>query len=181
MGVQIDQLEGDIEPCRGVTLRVIRVAMAVLTSELMPSTARSQALRALGARLGPGALCAAGVLVTLPSRLEMGARTYINMDVLLETSGGLILEDDAQVGTGTKIFTTTHDVGPSERRVGPRRYRSVRIGRGAWISSNVTILPGVSIGGGAIVAAGAVVSRDLPPDGLYAGVPARLVKELGGS
>ncbi|WP_281250869.1 acyltransferase [Sinomonas mesophila] len=78
-------------------------------------------------------------------------------------------------------MTGTHDIGPSDRRASePTRYSPVRIGKGAWLGAGVVVQPGVSIGEGCVVAAGAVVTKDLDPNGLYAGVPAKLVRSLAG-
>jgi maltose O-acetyltransferase len=64
------------------------------------------------------------------------------------------------------------------RRAGDLKAEPVTIGDGAWIGARATILPGVTIGGGAVVAAGSVVTRDLPANVLAGGVPARVIREL---
>jgi len=63
-------------------------------------------------------------------------------------------------------------------RAGETEYLDINIGKGCWICANVLILPGVTIGEGTVVAAGAVVTSDLEPDCLYAGVPALKIKQL---
>jgi maltose O-acetyltransferase len=75
-------------------------------------------------------------------------------------------------------LTVDHEIGPSENRCGEVLVAPVIIGDGAWLASRVTILPGVTVGNGSIVAAGAVVTHDVPPNTLVAGVPARVVRDL---
>ncbi|WP_367316728.1 DapH/DapD/GlmU-related protein [Agreia sp. PsM10] len=77
-----------------------------------------------------------------------------------------------------RLITSSHGLGPSERRAGPSESKPLSIGPGCWIGSGAVILPGVTVAPGCIVGAGAVVSRDTRPDGLYAGIPARRIKDL---
>jgi acetyltransferase-like isoleucine patch superfamily enzyme len=79
---------------------------------------------------------------------------------------------------GTLVLTSTHAIGPHHARLGDWRYLPVTIGAGCWIAARSVIMPGVTIGDGCIVAAGAVVLEDCEPDGLYAGVPARRIRDL---
>ena len=78
------------------------------------------------------------------------------------------------------LTTSHHEIGPPERRSGTARPRSIVIERGVWLGARVLVLPGVTVGPGCVIAAGAVVNRDCAPHGLYAGVPARRIRELGG-
>ncbi len=74
--------------------------------------------------------------------------------------------------------TTTHKMGTSERRAKEVIEKSIVIGSGTWIGARATIIPGVYVGNGCVIAAGAIVSKDCEPNGLYAGVPARRIKNL---
>lgn len=76
------------------------------------------------------------------------------------------------------ISTSTHDIGDHQGRAGTYKIQPVTIGNGVWIGTGAIILPGVTVGDGAVIAAGAVVNKDCEPDGLYAGVPARRIKDL---
>lgn len=80
---------------------------------------------------------------------------------------------------GVSLITHTHEIGDSHRRASPKTiYKSIRIEEGCWLGANVIVLPGVTIGKGTIIAAGAVVIRDCEPNSLYAGVLAKLIKRL---
>jgi maltose O-acetyltransferase len=82
------------------------------------------------------------------------------------------------MGYDVMLLTVDHELGESGQRCGRRVYRAICIEDGAWIGSRAVILPGVRIGKGSVVAAGAVVTRNVPPHALVAGVPARLVRDL---
>ncbi|MFJ6374559.1 DapH/DapD/GlmU-related protein [Pseudarthrobacter oxydans] len=76
------------------------------------------------------------------------------------------------------FVTSSHRIGSRERRAGAATSAPITVGDGVWIGAAAVVLPGVTIGEGVIVAAGAVVTSDCAPNGVYAGVPARRVKEL---
>jgi acetyltransferase-like isoleucine patch superfamily enzyme len=76
------------------------------------------------------------------------------------------------------VLTTTHDIGPHEQRCHGSRSEPVTIGDGAWIGTRALILPGVHVGAGCVVAAGAVVTDSVPPDSLVGGVPAKVLRTL---
>lgn len=82
------------------------------------------------------------------------------------------------IGPNTLITTVTHPLSPKARRNYTALAKPVIIGSDVWIGGNVTILPGVTIGNNVVVAAGAVVTKDVPDNSLVGGVPARLIRRL---
>ena len=82
------------------------------------------------------------------------------------------------IGPNTLITTVGHPLSPKARRGYLAKAAPVRIGNDVWIGGNVTILPGVTIGNNVVVAAGAVVTKDVPDNSLVGGVPARLIREI---
>jgi acetyltransferase-like isoleucine patch superfamily enzyme len=82
------------------------------------------------------------------------------------------------VGPGVYFITGTHRIGSHTQRAGPVIAAPIRVGDGVWIGARAILLPGVTVGAGAIVAAGAVVTRDVPADTLVAGVPAQVKRSL---
>lgn len=166
-------------PYRPLRARLVRDASHLLETELLiPKMRAGLFRRLLGAQLGPHTTIESHVRITAPARLVTGEWVYVNAESLLDSSGGLVLEDRVAIGPHVCIVTTTHALGPSHERSGRRIHRPVRIGRGSWLGARVTVLPGVTIGAGCVVGAGAVVNRDLAPNGLYVGNPARRVRDL---
>lgn len=108
--------------------------------------------------------------------IRLGKRVFINHACSFLDMGGITLEDDVQIGPRVTLTTENHPLDPADRKTVTLEPIVVR--RNAWIGAAATILPGVTIGENAIVAAGAVVSRDVPPNTVVAGVPARIIKTL---
>lgn len=90
--------------------------------------------------------------------------------------GRITIEDDVLIASSVSISTEAHPNEPNQRL--QLFTKPVHIKQGAWIGMGATILPGVSIGRNSIVAAGAVVVRDVPDDVIVAGVPAKVIKTL---
>lgn len=86
--------------------------------------------------------------------------------------------NNVMIGPNTLITTVGHPLSPKARRGYMAKAAPVRIGNDVWIGGNVTILPGVTIGNNVVVAAGAVVTKDVPDNSLVGGVPARLIREI---
>lgn len=112
------------------------------------------------------------------SNLEIGRGSTIDMEVVLDLEERITIGEGVLIGPQTMILTSTHDLGPREQRAGPVTRSPVVIGDGAWIGARCVILPGITVGEGAIVAAGSVVNKDVPPNTRVAGAPARKVESL---
>jgi acetyltransferase-like isoleucine patch superfamily enzyme len=125
------------------------------------------------------------VVNTLPpaGRVVIGRWVHLGESSMI-TSGGLVeIGDDVVIGPQTLIVDTDHEYDDPAVpiRVQGLVSRPIRIGQGAWIAGNVSILKGVTVGRGAIVGAGAVVTQDVPPFAIVAGVPARVLKYRPGA
>jgi maltose O-acetyltransferase len=111
--------------------------------------------------------------------LSVGSRCMFTTPLYLNLSASITIGNGVVIGHHVVIVTDTHDYGDPAMRGGPRRSLPVRIGDGVWIGARATILPGVTVGRGAVVAAGAVVTGDVASDAMVGGVPARLIRSLG--
>jgi serine acetyltransferase len=110
--------------------------------------------------------------------IRIGARAYVGHDCVLYGSGGLDLGNDVLIGPGAILTSQGHHFAPGLKiREQPYLFAPVRIGDDVWIGAGAIILPGVSVGNGAVVAAGAVVTRDVEPFQMVAGVPARRLRD----
>lgn len=160
---------------------IARLVLAPLP-DYVGSRIRPFTLRMLGFRIGPGTLMMGTPTISGPRgvhrRVVIGRGCIFNVACHLEAGGEIVLEDGSGLGHEVMILTTSHHTGDAARRWGPPFARPVRIGAGAWLGSRSLVLPGVTIGRGAIVAAGALVNRDVPPHAVVAGVPAKLIRQL---
>jgi maltose O-acetyltransferase len=148
-----------------------------LVCAVLPGPLRGAGLRCLGVHIGRHTTIGRHLLLA-SSRLEVGDRVFVNAGVIVDNKASVIIEDDAAIGPGALITTAGHDMSSPRRRQGPVEPAPVHIGRGAWIGARAVVLPGVTVGEGSVVAAGAVVTRDCKPHTVYAGVPARPIREL---
>jgi acetyltransferase-like isoleucine patch superfamily enzyme len=109
--------------------------------------------------------------------IRLGKNVFINHGCTFLDLGGIVIEDDAMIGPQVNIITENHPVDPNNRKM--LDLKSVVLRRNTWIGANATILPGVTIGENSVVAAGAVVTKDVPPNTVVAGVPAKVIKTIG--
>ncbi|HWI31437.1 MAG TPA: acyltransferase [Microbacterium sp.] len=109
--------------------------------------------------------------------ISIGARTSVNVWCYFEAVAPIRIGEDCHVAMFVTIITSSHGVGPGGVDHQPQS-APVTIGDRCWLGARVTVLPGVTIGDDVIVAAGAVVTRDLPGGAIYGGVPARFIRSL---
>jgi maltose O-acetyltransferase len=114
-------------------------------------------------------------------RLRIGANCFVNQDCVFDATAPIEIGDNVNLGHGVLITTSAHAIGGFRRRAGLLTPAPVHVGNGAWLASRVVVLPGVDIGEGAIVGAGAVVTRSVAPHTLVGGVPAREIRTLDGA
>lgn len=108
--------------------------------------------------------------------ITLGKRIFINSGCKFQDQGGVTIGDDCLIGHNTVLATLNHDVAPSRRA--DMHPAQIVIGRNVWIGSNVTVLPGVTIGDDAVVAAASVVTKDVPGKSIVVGSPARVVRSV---
>jgi acetyltransferase-like isoleucine patch superfamily enzyme len=111
-------------------------------------------------------------------RVRIGAGTRINRGCFFDGLGTIEIGRDCGIGLQVFLCTSTHPDGGPGRRRGRPVGRDIRIGDGCWIGARALVLPGVTIGAGCVIGAGSVVTSDCAPNGLYAGVPARRLRDL---
>ena len=108
--------------------------------------------------------------------ITVGRNVFINACCCFQDQGGITIGDGALIGHGVVLATINHGFSPDER--GDNYPAPIIIGKNVWIGSHATILPGVTVGDGAIVAAGAVVTGDVPANVIVGGVPAKIIKAV---
>lgn len=108
--------------------------------------------------------------------IRFGKEVFINSGCHFQDQGGIEIGDGTMIGHNIVLATINHDLNPANNR--KNHYAPVKIGNHVWIGSNATILPGVTIGDWAVVAAGAVVTKDVPELTVVGGVPAKVLKTL---
>ena len=110
--------------------------------------------------------------------IRVGRNVFVNQNCTFYDLGGLDIADDVMIGPNVSLITSGHPVEPSERHAGVTA-SPIAIGRNVWIAAGATIIGGVTVGENSVVAAGSVVTRDVPPNTLVGGNPARVIRTIG--
>lgn len=108
---------------------------------------------------------------------RVGRNVFINQNCTFYDLGGLDIADDVMIGPGVSIITSGHPIEPSQRRSSVVA-KPIAIERNVWIAAGATIIGGVTVGENSVVAAGSVVTKDVPPNTLVAGNPARVIRSI---
>lgn len=107
--------------------------------------------------------------------ITIGERVFINAGCCFQDQGGITIGEDSQIGHQVVLATVNHGIPPEKRQM---NYPApIRIGKNVWIGSHATVLAGVTVGDNAVIAAGAVVTKDVPANTVMGGVPAKIIKE----
>lgn len=156
---------------------VRRALLLAAGSPVVPIRHRARLLAWLGLAGINNVALGHGVTFCNPNSIRVGAGSFINNQAYFDV-GPIHLGTHVTVGPRAMFVTGSHEIGPSMQRASAGAHRGITIGDGAWIGAGVIILPGITIGAGCIIGAGAVVTADCLPDSVYAGVPARKLRDL---
>lgn len=143
------------------------------------SQIRAALLRLNGASIGKNCFIRGGLQIQEKFAIVIGDEVFVNSGCCFDLSAPIMIGNRVQLAYQVTLVTGGHEIGPHESRAGAHCPQPIHIQDGAWIGARATILPGVTIGAGAVVAAGALVTKDVPADTLVAGVPAKPIRVLG--
>jgi len=115
------------------------------------------------------------VTINFTNRLEIGSDVFLATGCWLHARGGIVLEDEVQLGPYAVVVSGDHTQIEGSYRFGPSHLAPIRICRGAWIAAHATVTKGVIIGRGALLGANSVATRDVPPFAMAGGVPAKVI------
>jgi maltose O-acetyltransferase len=140
---------------------------------------RDAILRELIGHLGEGVHIRPPFRCEYGTRLSIGAGTFVNFDCIMLDVAPITIGAACQVATRVQLLTATHPIDPEPRRLGWESGEPIVIGDNVWLGGGVIVCPNVTIGDDTVVGAGAVVTRDLRSGVVTAGVPARVIREIG--
>jgi maltose O-acetyltransferase len=158
-----------------LTKRMSLWKRAILRFDRSLQQLRSDALRRQFASCGTGVSIQWPVVVNGADHLRVGNNVSINAFVHIWAQGGVTIGDSTLIASHVAITSLTHAT-DSEKYSDSLVSRPVEIGRNVWIGAHAVVLPGIRIGDGAIIGAGAVVNRDIAPGDIVAGVPAASIR-----
>jgi len=151
---------------------------------------RNEILTGIFGELGEDSFMQGPIYIHYGCHTRIGKRLFANFNLTIQDDTYVTIGNDCNFGPNVTIVTPIHPLLPDERRGiktpggAVRRMcyaRPVQIGDDCWFGAHVTVCPGVSIGKNCVIGAGSVVTRDIPPNSLAAGVPCRVIREIGES
>ena len=128
----------------------------------------------LGAKIGKKTVICRRTEILFPKGLELSNNVAVGWFVDLDARGGIKIDHDTNISSHTKFITGSHDIDDPKFTAS---FKPITIGHHCWIGTGATVLQGVNIGDGAVVAAGAVVTKDIPANEVWGGVPAKFIRK----
>lgn len=174
------------------TLKAIKLKTHNLCSEYNrtfedETEKRSALIHEIFAEIGEGSFAQGPIYIHYGTHTKIGKRVFMNFNLTIQDDAFVTIGDDCNFGPGVSIVTPVHPMVADERRLmynpdgSPIRLcyaKPVTIGKDCWFGANVTVCPGVTIGDGCVIGAGAVVTRDIPANSFAAGNPCRVIREI---
>jgi acetyltransferase-like isoleucine patch superfamily enzyme len=111
------------------------------------------------------------------NEIRVGRNVFINQNCTFYDLGGLDIADDVMIGPNVSLITAGHPLEPSQRRA-VTTGKPIAIERNVWIAAGAIVIGGVTVGENSVVAAGAVVTKNVPPNSLVGGNPARVIRSI---
>lgn len=139
---------------------------------------RQQQLKKLLGHLGEWSMVRSPFLCEFGLTITIGHHTFINMNATMLDGSSITIGHHVLIGPNSQFYTAGHSLDYRERRGWKTRCKPIVIEDDVWIGGNVVINQGVTIGARSVIAANSVVNQDVPPDSLYGGTPAKLIRYL---
>lgn len=154
----------------------IKITMEMNNSYHTPEELREIMSRLIGKKVDDTFRLFPPFYTDFGKNITIGKDVFINSGCHFQDQGGIEIGDGALIGHNVVLATINHDTIPGNGR--KNHYAPIQLGKHVWIGSNATILPGVTVGDWAVIAAGAVVTNDVPPYTIVGGVPAKIIKRV---
>lgn len=137
---------------------------------------REEIGRILGIEIDESSAILPPFYVDYGKNIKIGKNVWVQQDCTFFDRGGIEIGDDVYIAPKVNLITLNHMMNPYERSTTVAK--PIKIGNRVWIGIAATILPGITVGDNSVIAAGAVVTRDVPPDTVVAGNPAKVIKKI---
>lgn len=147
-----------------------------MNSSAHPDEIRNLLSQITGSEIDESVAVFTPLYINYGQHTQIGKNVFINFDCVFLDMGGITIDDNVQIAPKVSLLTESHPIEPEDRQsLVPK---PIHIKKNAWIGAGATILQGVTIGENSVVAAGAVVSKDVPDNVIVGGVPAKIIKKI---
>jgi len=153
-----------------------KALLVQMNNSLAPEETRELLSRITGNDIDENVAVCTPLYINYGKNLKIGKNVFINFDCTFLDLGGITIEDHVQIAPKVSLLSEGHPISPGERQ--SLTVGHIHIKKNAWIGTGATILPGVTVGENAVVAAGAVVSKDVPDNTIVGGIPAKVIKSI---
>ena len=172
----LEEIEQIVEHMRETTQESLRITMEMNNVHHTPEEIRELFSRLIGEEVDESFCLFPPFTTDYGRNIHVGKNVFINSGCRFQDQGGIYIGSDVLIGHNVVLASLNHDIAPARRAV--LVPAPIRIGDRVWIGSNATVLSGVTVGDNSIVAAGAVVSKDVPPNVIVGGIPAKIIRPL---
>jgi acetyltransferase-like isoleucine patch superfamily enzyme len=155
---------------------VTKKLLVQMNSASDPAEIRSFLSQITGSEVDESVVVFTPLYINYGKHTKIGKNVFINFDCVFLDLGGITIDDNVLIAPKVSLLSEGHPVSPQDRQsLSPGH---IRIKKNAWIGAGATIMPGVTVGENAVVAAGAIVIKDVPANTIVAGVPAKIIKRI---
>lgn len=174
-GETISSSDPDVHKLREASF-VTKKLLVQLNNSSDAAEIRDLLSRITGLEIDKSVVVFTPLFINYGKHTKIGKNVFINFDCVILDLGGITIEDNVLIAPKVSLLSEGHPVSPDERQSLVPGHIHIR--KNAWIGAGATILPGVTVGENAVVAAGAVVSKDVPANTIVGGIPARHIKNI---
>ncbi len=171
---RVDMRESAFQKTASEMTRCRKLCFKINNTEPMTEELRALKQELFDGRLNETSCFMPPMQIDLASNIQVGKNVFVNNDFICMARGGVTIEDDVMIAPRVSILTANHDIYNHHIL----ECTSIKICKNTWIGAGATILAGVSVGENAIVAAGAVVTKDVASNTVVGGNPAKVIKEI---
>lgn len=161
-----------------IARRAVQLADAYHRAAIADEGAARPLLEQLLGTLGEGAFIKPPLYVDYGENIHLGARSFVNYNLVALDVVAITIGEDCQIGPNVQLLTPIHPIDPGPRRDKLEAAEPITIGDNVWLGGGVIVCPGVTIGDNSVIGAGSVVTRDVPPNVVAVGNPARVIREI---
>lgn len=154
-----------------------RITFELNGSYHSPEEVRGLLSRLFGHEVDPSLKVFPPLYADFGKNIHLGKGVFINDCCHFQDHGGVFIDDGCQIGHNVVFATLNHELDPSRRKF--MVPAPIRLGKNVWVGSSAVLLPGITVGDNAVIAAGAVVTKDVPANAVVAGVPAKVIRMIG--